>query len=127
VSPEELAKKIRNRARWAILAEGLAGFARGLNGTSQSQTSVSAGGPRGFAHGQATTTTYDHTVNQAIIAERTGAIAHSAKEEEARRLTGALLATTLFPGRLRRRSGLLREGEASNFAFCSPTDREAHH
>jgi len=98
ISAEKIAKHIQNAARWAMIGEALAGMGRSIGGTSTSTTSASAYGSNGYAYGTATTTTHDEAANQAITSAHIATIEQSAEQEKVRKLTGALLATTVMPG-----------------------------
>lgn len=99
ISPQRIAKKIKNDAAWAMVAEGLASAGRAFAGTSSSNTSgtISSGGSSTNFSGW--TTTYNSAENQRVTNENLRSISSAAEAETTRQLAGALLPNTVFPGK----------------------------
>lgn len=123
VSPEQIAKKIDSDAGWAILAEGIAGIGRSLGGTSTTEIQGKTTGPGGTTQFSGTATTRDRAANEAVTSENINAIANSAEAQKAARLSGAMLANTVFPGgSLAGRAHFKKDRNARALTICLPID-----
>jgi hypothetical protein len=123
VSPEQIAKKIENDAAWAMVAEGIASVGRSIGGTSTTQVQGKTTGPGGTTQFSGTATTRDRAANDALTSGNMNAIANSAEEEKAAKLSGAMLANTLFSGgSLTGRVHFKKDRSAKALTLCVPIE-----
>ena len=103
VSPQQIAKKIDEAAALAMIGEALSSVGRTIGGTSTTTysgiaTASSSSGASALGIYNGVRTTHDSTANQQVTAANLAAISTASEAEKLRKLTGAVLANTVFPG-----------------------------